>query len=81
MEQERLCEIDATNITNKFATVKSTMENTFLSSRFVAFDNRLRHLYCRLPCLNIAMIKFVDESGIIDYCPGTVLRAVQQCIS
>jgi len=48
------------------------VENTILSSRFATFDNRLRHKL-RLHCLDIAMIKFLDESGSIDYCVCTVL--------
>jgi len=44
------------------------LENTILSSRFAAFDNRLQHIP-RLHCLDIPMIKFVDESGNIN--PGS----------
>jgi len=38
----------------------ANLENTILISRLAAFNNRLRHIL-RLHCLDIAMIKFVDE--------------------
>jgi len=43
IEHERLCETDTTSIINKF--IMANVENAILSSRFVAFDNRPRHLY------------------------------------
>jgi len=50
---------------NKFAM--ENPETALLSSRFVAFDSRLRHIL-RLLYLSTAMIKFVNESGSINYC-------------
>ena len=38
-----------------------------LSSRFAAFDSRLRHTL-RLHYLDIAIIKYIDESGSLNYC-------------
>jgi len=62
IEHEHLREIDSTSFINKFAV--ETLEITILSSRFAAFVNQLRHIL-RLHCLDIATIKFLDESRSI----------------
>jgi len=64
---EFLCEINATSIINEFAVWRN-LENALLSSMFAGFDNRLRHIL-RLHRLDIqvAMTRYVDESGNIDY--------------
>ena len=76
IEDELLCETDITSIINN--SLGQKLGNAIISSRFAAFDNRLRHLV-RLHALDIAMIgllllkiEFV-ESGSINYCFRTVL--------
>ena len=62
IDHERLFEEDTVPV-SQTKSLWQNLENAILSSRFAAFDNRRRLL--RLHCLDIAMIKFLDESESI----------------
>ena len=74
IDHERLFEEDTVPVSQTKSPWQN-LENAILSSRFAAFDNRRRLL--RLHCLDIAMIKFLDESESINCCLCTVLVTVQ----